>query len=289
MRKLGAALLLTVGMMLASTPPADAGTSTTFTYAELNCNWQDYTDGQKVDGVDLTWAKSGRYIRAARMADLFKNKVNASIYALTECDSDMMSDLADQMGSSWKYVGGSNSSHNRTGWLYDSSKWRHGDLIVTKLPGDPDGGFTGRRLLEIDFYRKVSGTDPKIRLAMTHLSSGNPQARDLQMKKVLDKLDGKEVHLSGDLNASTPPSGRPCEESGPRAQLACAGWVTYGASVPSWHDYGQRSPALPLDVMAVSPRAQATGKITVANHHWVDTAPNFVTDHVVLVESVTFR
>ncbi|GAB2575995.1 endonuclease/exonuclease/phosphatase family protein [Microlunatus antarcticus] len=292
--RLPAVLALVGALLFTLLPAAPASAATTYatTYAELNCNWQGYTAGESVDGVDLTWAKgsgsSRRYIRAQRLADLLRGQVKASLYALTECDTQMLDDLVHLMGSQWEHIGGDNTSQNRTGWLYDSGKWSPGKLSTTTLPGDPDGGYTGRRLLQVGFSRKVTGTDPMLSVAMTHLSSGNPEARDLQMRAALAKMDGKVRLLAGDLNASTPPGETPCDEPGPRSQLACAGWDEYGSDVPSWHDYGRNLPGLALDVVAVSPAAQAAGRITLTSRRTVDTAPTYASDHRVLVVGVAF-
>lgn len=295
-RRLLAAVAVVLAALLLSllAPPASAWAATTYstTYAELNCNWQGYTTGEKLDGVDLTWATGSgskrRYVRAQRLADLLRGQAKASLYALTECDTQMLDDLAHLMGPQWERLGGDNTTQNRTGWLYDSEKWAPGKLSVTELPGDPDGGYTGRRLLQVGFSRKVAGTDPMLSVAMLHLSSGNTAARDLQMRAALAKMDGKVRLLAGDLNASTPPQ-PVCDPDlpGPREQLSCAGWSEYGSAVPSWHDYGRREPGLPLDVLAVSPAAQ-DGHITITSSRAVDTAPTYAADHLALVVGVSF-
>lgn len=275
-------------------PPAHAATVTTsFSYTEMNCNWQGYTKGLKEDGVDLTWAtgsgSSRKYIRAQRMANLFKNNVKASLYGLTECDTQMLQDLAKLMGSQWKYIGGDNDTQNRTGWLYDSSKWHPGNLSVTVLPGDPDGGYTGRRLLQVGFFHIQSGTDPMVSLAMVHLSSGNPEARDLQMDAALDKIGGAVRLLSGDLNASSVPPANgtdPCSLTGPRWQLACRNWTDPMAQFATFQDYGNLTPGLPIDIMSLSPAAQSV--YTLKNETSIDTATTYVTDHNALKASVSF-
>lgn len=288
------AILLILGLAFSTIPQADAAEPTIqrTAYAELNCNWQGYTKGLTVEGQDLTWAtgsgSSRKYIRAQRMANLLKNDVKSSLYGLTECDTQMMTDLAKLMGSQWKFIGGDNDLHNRTGWMYDSTKWKPGALSVTNLPGDPDGGYTGRRLLQVGFFR--IGTPSMLSVAMIHLSSGNPEARDLQMDAALDKIGTANRLLAGDINASSSPApGEPdsCRLTGPRWQLDCRGWDTFGEDNPTFQDYG-RIDGLPLDVIAVSPGAQASSKIVMSNETVVDTAATYVADHNLLKVTVSF-
>jgi hypothetical protein len=293
-------VILGLTVISGSVSKADAAevASVSFAYTELNCNWQGYTKGLKEDGVDLTWAtgsgSSRKYIRAQRMATLFKNNVKSSLYGLTECDSQMLSDLAHLMGSNWKYIGGDNDTQNRTGWLYDAVKWHPGSLSTTVLPGDPDGGYTGRRLLQIGFFRDLAGSsDPMISLAMVHLSSGSGGrlARDLQMDASLDIMEGKVRLVSGDLNASSvpKPDSDPCSLTGPRWQMACRGWSDPMAGVSTFQDYGNLTPGLPVDIMSLSPAAQEQDKIRISNPHSINTASTYVTDHNALQSSVSFN
>ena len=290
-------LAVSLGLVGAAPQQADAAViSSTMTYSELNCNWQGYTAGKYRDGVNLTWATGSgstrKYIRAQRLANVLKNNVKASLYGLTECDTQMLADLAKLMGSNWRWIGGENDAHNRTGWLYDSSKWRPGSLSVTVLPGDPDGGYTGRRLLQIGFYRLLSGTDPMLSVAMVHLSSGNPEARDLQMDAALDKIGGAVRLLAGDLNASSVPpidETDPCRLTGPRWQMKCRGWTDPMARFSTFQDYGELTPGLPIDIISVSPGAQALMRITINSASSVDMAATYAADHNALKASVTFN
>lgn len=284
--------LVTVVSCYSPTPAHADVVVQTATYAEQNCNWQGYTMGEKVNDVDLTWAtgsgSSRKYIRAQRMADYFHSSIKASLYGLTECDSQMMADLAHLMGSQWKYIGGNNDTQNRTGWLYDSTKWHPGTLSVTVLPGDPDGGYDGRRLLQVGFYRSVSGTDPMLSVAMVHLSSGDPEARDLQMGATLDKIGGAVRLLAGDTNASSPAQPDPCGLTAARSQLACSGWSDPFTGRGGFQDYGRLTPSLAVDVMSVSPSAQSSGRIVINSTRTADAAASYSTDHDTLVSSVSF-
>jgi hypothetical protein len=298
MTKRVAAIILNLGLLFGLfVQPAQAAevTTQTTTYSEMNCNWQGYTAGLKEDGVDLTWAtgsgSSRKYIRAQRMADLLHNNVKASLYGLTECDSQMLADLAKLMGSQWKYIGGDNDAQNRTGWLYDSTKWKPGNLSTTILPGLDDGTYTGRRLLQVGFYRLVDGADPMLSVAMVHLSSSMPTARDKQMDAALDTMEGKTRLLAGDLNASSvPPADEtdPCRLTGPRWQMACRGWSDPMARFATFQDYGDLTPGLPVDIISVSPAAQSTGKIRIGTTSSVDTATTYVTDHNALRATIYF-
>jgi hypothetical protein len=290
-------IALALAMLAGFLHPASAVTTVSFQYTEMNCNWQGYTKGLKEDGVDLTWAtgsgSSRKYIRAQRMATLLKGTVKSSLYGLTECDTQMMQDLAHLMGSQWKYIGGDNDTQNRTGWLYGDSKWNPGSLSTTILPGDPDGGYTGRRLLQIGFFRDLSGSaDPMISMAMMHLSSGNSQARDLQMAYALDKMEGKVRLAAGDLNASSVPKADEedaCRLDGPRWQMACAGWSDPMAPYATFQDYGNLTPGLPLDIISVSPAAQEQNKIRIVSTKYVNTASTYVTDHNALIASISYN
>jgi hypothetical protein len=292
-------VILGIGVITDSLPKADAAETAVvnFQYTEMNCNWQGYTKGLKEDGVDLTWATGSgstrKYIRAQRMATLLNTKVKSSMYGLTECDTQMLQDLAHLMGSQWKYIGGDNTTTNRTGWLYDSGKWHPGTMSITSLPGDPDGGYTGRKLEQVGFFRDLSdNSDPMISMAMLHLSSGNPEARDLQMEYALDKMEGKVRLVAGDLNASSVPKADeedPCRLTGPRWQMACAGWSDPMAPYATFQDYGDLTPGLGVDIMSVSPAAQEDDRIRIGTTKMIDTGTDEVTDHNALVASISFN
>jgi hypothetical protein len=261
------------------------------TYAFFNVNSQEYTKGIKLDGVDMTWATGSgstrKYIRAARVATLFKTEVKSSIYALTECDTQMGADLAHLMGSNWKFIGGDRTAHNKNGWLYDSSKWTPGNLSVTVLPGDQ-----GRRLLQIGWYRRnVPGPNPMLSTATSHWASSDPESRDAQARATLDKIGGASRLLSVDTNASSYPNGRDDDgtTTAPRWVMEREGWEDFGTQVPSFHNYGKIDPGLPIDSIAVSKKAQDTDAIDVTWNGSVDTRGKYVSDHMVLTVGVEFR
>jgi hypothetical protein len=270
---------------------ADEAPMARTTYAFFNVNSQEYTAGEKIDGVDMTWATGSgstrKYIRAKRVADLLKNEVRASLVAVTECDTQMGADLAKLMGSNWRFVGGERSAHNKNGWLYDSSKWSTGNLSVTILPGSQ-----GRRLLQMGFYRRnVPGPNPMLSLAVTHYSSGDPASRDAQAAAVMAKIGGAARMLAADTNALSFPNGRYDDgtTTAPRWVMERLGWEDFGYGVPSFHDYGKIDPGMAIDTIALSPKAQDTDVIDVLWNGSVDTRGKYVSDHMVITVGVEFR
>lgn len=289
------AILISAGLLLfgSVTLPAKAAELPVAktTYAFFNVNSREYTEGLKIDGVDMTWATGSgstrKYIRAGRVATFFKNDVRSSIYALTECDTVMGADLAHLMGPNWKFIGGERVAHNKNGWLYDSSKWTPGNLGVTVLPGEQ-----GRRLLQMGWYRRnVPGPNPMLSTATTHWASSDPASRDAQAAATLAKIGGAARLLSADTNASSYPNGRYDDgtTTAPRWVMERQGWEDFGTQVPSFHNYGKINPGLPIDTIAVSAKAQDTDSIDVTWNGSVDTRGKYVSDHMVLTVGVEFR
>jgi endonuclease/exonuclease/phosphatase family metal-dependent hydrolase len=242
----------------------------------LNCNFRLYSDGVSVtdpDGTvyDLTWQTA----RAARLGSFLKQEMRCSLYAVSECDTQMMDDLceflspADPLLPRWKHIGGDNyfsgpydgDAQDKNGFLYDSSKWQWDAFVNHNLPS---GGT--RSLLGATWTYLPTGDS--IRLYTTHLSSQDPTGRPLQMARCLEIMKGEVCTFTGDLNAQSTVynSKLAANQQGPRVQLDRAGWeeAPYAPGTLSFNSYNSSVPTGRIDYFGRSPEAVRAGRFAIS-------------------------
>jgi endonuclease/exonuclease/phosphatase family metal-dependent hydrolase len=236
--------------------------------AFLNTNYREYSEGKVVvvgdTSYDLSWGP-----RSLRLGSLLKNDGKSSLIGLNECDSQMMEDLCAYYGSPWKCIGGENyftskydgHAQDKNGFLYDSSKWDWNFLGNWKLPG---GGT--RNLLGVDWVYLPSGK--KVRVYVTHLSSGAPVDRVLQMNACLEIMGDDECVFMADLNSQSTKEVAQLTAlaQNPRVQLPLHGFVEAPYQTkpyPTYNGYGEGTSR--LDYVGLSPAAVKAGRLKISS------------------------